>query len=132
MKYGIPVFITVVISFVLNTILKYIFARQRPSVLRLINETSYSFPSGHSMINAALYTIIILLLLKNADKKGKRIIVSISLVILFVIIGLSRVYLGVHYFGDVLAGWILGVFVAFIVYLVIKYFETKNILDFKK
>lgn len=132
MKYGIPVFITVVISFILNTILKYIFARQRPSVLRLINETSYSFPSGHSMINAALYTIIILLLLKNADKKGKRIIVSISLVILFVIIGLSRVYLGVHYFGDVLAGWILGVFVAFIVYLVIKYFETKNILDFKK
>lgn len=132
MKYGIPVVITVFSSFILNTILKYIFARQRPSVLRLINETSYSFPSGHSMINASLYTIIILLLLKNADKKGKRIIASITLVILFIIIGLSRIYLGVHYFGDVVAGWILGVFVAFIVYLVIKYFETKNILDFKK
>lgn len=131
MKYGIPVVITVFSSFILNTILKYIFARQRPSVLRLINETSYSFPSGHSMINASLYTIIILLLLKNADKKGKRIIASISLVILFIIIGLSRIYLGVHYFGDVIAGWILGVFVAFVIYLVIKYLETKNILNKK-
>lgn len=131
MKYGIPVVITVFSSFILNTILKYIFARQRPSVLRLINETSYSFPSGHSMINAALYTIIILLLLKNADKKGKRIIASISLVILFIIIGLSRIYLGVHYFGDVIAGWILGVFVAFVIYLVIKYLEIKNILNKK-
>lgn len=131
MKYGIPVVITVFSSFILNTILKYIFARQRPSVLRLINETSYSFPSGHSMINASLYTIIILLLLKNADKKGKRIIASISLVILFIIIGLSRIYLGVHYFGDVIAGWILGVFVAFVIYLVIKYLEIKNILNKK-
>lgn len=131
MKYGIPVVITVFSSFILNTILKYIFARQRPSVLRLINETSYSFPSGHSMINASLYTIIILLLLKNADKKGKRIIASISLVILFIIIGLSRIYLGVHYFGDVIAGWILGVFVAFAIYLVIKYLEIKNILNKK-
>ena len=131
MKYGIPVVITVFSSFILNTILKYIFARQRPSVLKLINETSYSFPSGHSMINAALYTIIILLLLKNADKKGKRIIASISLVILFIIIGLSRIYLGVHYFGDVIAGWILGVFVAFVIYLVIKYLEIKNILNKK-
>ena len=83
------------------------------------------------MINAALYTIIILLLLKNADKKGKRIIASISLVILFIIIGLSRIYLGVHYFGDVIAGWILGVFVAFVIYLVIKYLEIKNILNKK-
>ena len=131
-KYGIPVVITVTLSFILNTILKYIFARQRPSVLRLVNETSYSFPSGHSMINAALYTIIILLLLKNADKKGKRIIASISLAVLFVIIGLSRVYLGVHYFGDVLAGWVLGVLVAFVVYVVIKYLETKDILSTKK
>lgn len=125
-KYGIPVFVTVISSFVLNTVLKNIFLRPRPSVLRLVTETSYSFPSGHSMINAALYTILILLLLKNANKKGKRIIASISLVILFLIIGISRIYLGVHYFGDVLAGWVLGILVAFIVYLIFKKIESKK------
>lgn len=125
-KYGIPVIITVGITFILNTILKNIFLRPRPSVLRLVTETSYSFPSGHSMINSALYTILILLILSNTDKRGKRIIISISLVILSIFIGLSRIYLGVHYLGDVIAGWILGILVAFVVFLIFKKIYSKN------
>ena len=119
-KYGIPVLVTVVTSFLLNCILKNIFLRPRPDVLRLVTETSYSFPSGHSMVNASLYTILVLLLLSNSNKKGKRIILSISLIILFILIGVSRIYLGVHYLGDVLAGWILGILVAFVIYLIFK------------
>ena len=89
-SYGIPICITLVSSYILNTILKHIFVRPRPDILRLVSEKSYSFPSGHSMINASIYTILILLLLSNADKKGKRIIVSVSLIILLGLIGLSR------------------------------------------
>lgn len=116
-KYGVPVVITVFVSYILNIILKNIFLRQRPNVLRLVTETSYSFPSGHSMINSAMYTMLILLLLKNSNKKVKTIILCISLVILFILIGISRIYLGVHYLGDVLAGWILGILVSFLIYL---------------
>lgn len=125
-KYGVPVFVTVVTSFLLNYILKNIFLRPRPDVLRLVTETSYSFPSGHSMVNASLYTILVLLLLKNSSKKGKTVILSISFVILFLLIGISRIYLGVHYLGDVLAGWILGVLVAFVVYLIFKLKNQNN------
>ena len=125
-KYGVPVFVTVATSFILNCILKNIFLRPRPDVLRLVTETSYSFPSGHSMVNASLYTILVLLLLSNSNKKGKTIILSISLIILFILIGISRIYLGVHYLGDVLAGWILGVLVAFVVYLIFKIKNQNN------
>ena len=126
-KYGVPVFVTVATSFILNCILKNIFLRPRPDVLRLVTETSYSFPSGHSMVNASLYTILVLLLLKNSSKKGKTIILSISFVILFLLIGISRIYLGVHYLGDVLAGWILGILVAFVIYLIFKLKNKNNI-----
>ena len=125
-KYGVPVFVTVVISFLLNCILKNIFLRPRPNILRLVTETSYSFPSGHSMINASLYTILILLLLSNSSQKMKHIILSISLILLCILIGISRIYLGVHYLGDVLAGWILGVLVAFVVYLILKKINLNN------
>lgn len=125
-SYGVPICITLVSSYILNTILKHIFVRPRPDILRLVTEKSYSFPSGHSMINASIYTILILLLLKNADKKGKRIIVSVSLLVLLGLIGLSRIYLGVHYLGDVIAGWILGVLVAFIVYIIFRNIKNKK------
>ncbi len=119
-KYGLPVLTALLVTFILNTILKYIFARPRPTVLRLINETGYSFPSGHSMVNSALYTMIILLLLENSDVKFRKVILSIFLGILIILIGLSRIYLGVHYLGDVLGGWILGILVSLVVYKIYR------------
>lgn len=115
---ALPVSVTVIISAILNTALKNIFARERPDILRLINETSYSFPSGHAMNNAALYTMLILLISKYIQNRPLRIILSIAFAVITVAIGFSRVYLGVHYAGDVLGGWLIGFVVSLLVYYI--------------
>ncbi len=103
-----PVSVAVIVSSILNVLLKNFFARERPNILRLINETSYSFPSGHAMINAALYFMLILLLFKYVKNKGVKYGLSALCLMLIVAIGYSRIYLGVHYAGDVLGGWFMG------------------------
>lgn len=125
-QYGVPVIIVLILSYVINYILKNIFLRPRPDVLRLVNESSYSFPSGHSMINASIYTILVLLIMKNFNGKKKKIVICTLLIIICILIGISRIYLGVHYLGDVIAGWILGILVAFIIYLIIDKIKIGN------
>lgn len=115
-KIGIPVSITVIVSAFINIVLKSVFARERPNILRLINETSYSFPSGHAMINSALYIILILILNNEVKSKKIRIIGTFIGIFLILIIGLSRIYLGVHYASDVLGGFLLGFVISLIVY----------------
>lgn len=99
---------------ILNQVVKHIMRRDRPDVLRLVNESGYSFPSGHSMVSMALYGIIIFLIYKNVKNKYLKITFITLLSLLIVLIGLSRVYVGVHYVSDVLGGFILG-----LVYLII-------------
>ena len=113
---ALPVCITVIISVFLNFTLKNVFSRPRPDILRLINETDYSFPSGHAMNNAALYTILIFLTFKYIKSKPLKICLSIYFTLITIAIGYSRVYLGVHYAGDILGGWLLGFAVAISVY----------------
>lgn len=113
---AVPVSITLIVSTILNSILKNLFLRERPNILRLVQESSYSFPSGHSMSSAALYTILILLTLKYIENKYKRNILCVIFAFMPVITGLSRIYLGVHYAGDVLGGWLLGASIAVLVY----------------
>lgn len=88
-----------------NFILKLIFHRSRPSLWdTLVVETDYSFPSGHSMISMALITCIVIMLWNT---RWRRIsLIAGSLIVL--LIGVSRLYLGVHYPTDVLAGWSIG------------------------
>ncbi len=94
---------------ILNFILKNIFLRPRPDFpLAYSHETGYSFPSGHAMISLAFYGIIAYLItITHKDLKIK-IPILIGLFILSVLIGFSRLYLGVHYLTDVLAGWAAG------------------------
>lgn len=115
-KIGIPVSITVIVSTFINIVLKGVFARERPDILRLINETSYSFPSGHAMINSALYIMLILILNNEIKSKKIRIIGTFIGMFLILTIGLSRIYLGVHYAGDVLGGLLLGFVISLIIY----------------
>lgn len=124
-KIGVPVSIAVIISEVINIILKNIFARERPNILQLVNETSYSFPSGHSMINATIYTMLAILAIKYIKDKRKKCIVVVFCMLMPVLIGFTRIYLGVHYFTDVLGGLLLGFAVAVIVYTILKKDDTE-------
>lgn len=119
-RVGIPVSISIATSFCINVILKRCFARERPDILRLVSESSYSFPSGHAMVNMALYAILVIYTFKLVEnKKLKYTLISI-MSLLIVAIGFTRVYLGVHYAGDILGGWLLGFVVSMVVYMIMK------------
>ena len=121
-KIGISIDSNLVIVSVLNITLKQILQRPRPNELRFINESGYSFPSGHSMISAAFYGLIIYLIHKYVKNKYVKWILTIILSILIVSIGISRIYLGVHYTSDVLAGFLVAISYLVIYITVIKKF----------
>lgn len=93
---------------VVNQVVKHLVCRNRPSVLRLVEETGFSFPSGHSMVSIAFYGIIIYLIYKNIDHKALKYSLITLLSLLVLGIGFSRIYVGVHYATDVLGGFSLG------------------------
>jgi undecaprenyl-diphosphatase len=103
------VLIAVVGGSLLTTLAKFAFARPRPElVAHLVDVSSYSFPSGHAMSSAVTYlTLGALLARTQARKRIKAYLLGVA-VLLTLMIGVSRVYLGVHYPSDVLAGWSLG------------------------
>ena len=106
----------VVLTTLVNQIVKHIVRRPRPSVLRLVDESGYSFPSGHSMVSVALYGIIVYTIYKNVKNKYVKWISIVLLSLLVLFIGFSRIYVGVHYFTDVVGGFTLGL-VVLIIYI---------------
>lgn len=92
----------------INQLLKHIIRRPRPNILRLVEESGYSFPSGHSMVSMAFYGIIIYLVYKNVPNKYLKWLLISLLSLLILSIGFSRIYVGVHYFTDVAGGFLLG------------------------
>ena len=108
-KIGLLIGINLVTITILNQIFKFILQRPRPTENRIINENGYSFPSGHSMISMAYYGFLIYLIYKYVKNKKLKYI-SITLIsILIIFIGISRIYLGVHYTSDVLAGFLFSI-----------------------
>lgn len=92
---------------ILNQTFKHVFLRPRPDEM-MIQVSGYSFPSGHSMTSLAFYGLIIYLIWKSELKKNSKYIITIILSLLILLIGLSRIYLKVHYASDVLAGFALA------------------------
>ena len=100
--------LNLIFIFLLNNALKLIFSRSRPSDINLIVESGYSFPSGHAMISLGLYGFLIYLLINSNKTRKFKIFGMISLIVLIFLIGMSRIYLGVHYVTDVIAGFIIS------------------------
>lgn len=109
-KYGVKFAIAALSSTALYQGMKYIFQRPRPDIaLRLIEESGYSFPSGHSMNCLVSYGILAYLILKYYENARLAKIFSVGLGLIIILIGLSRVYVGVHFPTDVIGGWSLGI-----------------------
>ncbi len=108
----------------LNQVLKRIIRRPRPTGINLIKENGFSFPSGHSMVSMAFYGVLIYLINKSKLNKETKLLLSLLLSILILFIGISRIYLGVHYASDVLAGFSLSL--AYLIISIYIYEKTGN------
>ncbi len=97
---------SIVVSFGLNLLVKSLFERARPMDLRLMEEDGYSFPSGNAMVGTSFYLFAAVLIYQRFQKPW---ILLIGILFPF-LLGISRVYVGVHYPSDILAGFAFGVF----------------------
>ena len=122
-KIGLSIFSNLVIITVLNQLLKRVLQRPRPTEYRIIEETGYSFPSGHSMVSMAFYGYLIYLIYKYVKNKYIKWSSIVLLSLLICSIGISRIFLGVHYTSDVLGGFFIS-----ISYLVIYVSAVNNFL----
>ena len=122
-KIGLSIISNIVIITVLNQLLKRILQRPRPTEFRIVEEKGYSFPSGHSMVSMAFYGYLIYLIYRYIKNKYVKWTLITILSILICLIGISRIYLGVHYTSDVLGGFLISVS-----YLVIYISSIKKLL----
>ena len=129
MSYGVPLTISALTSVLFYQILKHIFSRMRPDVtLHLLQQHGYSFPSGHSLTSLLVWGTLAMLIVYYARTKGQKLpmykkqkdpIAFIKtksslypvcgfLAVYIMLMGFSRVYVGVHWPSDILASWFLG------------------------
>jgi undecaprenyl-diphosphatase len=131
-KYAALAFLLVAIlgGLLLSTLLKGSFDRPRPSVVpHLSYVATSSFPSGHSMLSAVVYlTLGALLARLVAPMRLKLYFLAVALV-LTCLVGMSRVYLGVHYPTDVLAGWTAGLTWAVLCWLLARYLQRRGAVE---
>ncbi|MEL3974682.1 phosphatase PAP2 family protein [Rossellomorea oryzaecorticis] len=109
-KYPLAVFaaLTVGLGAGFNWLLKWIFKRDRPDIEALIEQGGYSFPSGHTMGSFIFYGALAFMLFRAFDRSIYKVLSIIGLSILILCIGISRVYLGVHYPSDIVGGFSAG------------------------
>lgn len=103
------VFLASVGGWLLNDFLKELFARPRPQVVPHLRQVmSLSFPSGHALTSAAIFLTLGALLMRVAERRFVKFYIMSVAVLATLLVGATRVYLGVHYPTDVLAGWLIG------------------------
>ncbi len=108
-RHAVLLLVAVAGAGVLNVLLKGIFVRPRPTFPDIYyQEIGFSFPSGHAMLSVVLYGTLAYVIGKTLPSRRARIVLAVGAAIIALIIGFSRIYLGVHYLSDVLAGWSAG------------------------
>ncbi len=101
---------------------KHLFKRERPNIKRLVREKGYSFPSGHSVSAIFFYGLVAFFIILSSLAIPLKVGLCAIICLIIFIIGYSRIYLGVHYFSDVIGGFFLGSsYVLLVVYLLINY-----------
>ncbi len=109
LRSALLLLVAVVGGGLLSTLLKLTFARPRPDfVQHMVEVSSASFPSGHSLISAVIYPTLGALLASLSPTRTAKVYYLATAFFLMLLVGFSRMYLGVHYPSDVLAGWSLG------------------------
>ena len=121
-RYGVFLLVSSIDAVIMTTLIKVVVKRVRPEELRLISQGGYSFPSGHSMMSICVYGYLLYLAIKHIKNKIIKILVSSILFLVILSIGVSRIYVGVHFASDVLAGFSLGIsYLCLLIYVLEKY-----------
>ncbi|MCT2560197.1 phosphatase PAP2 family protein [Tsuneonella sp. YG55] len=110
-KFAMSAFLvaSIAVGAIVNFLIKLALARPRPELVpHLVTVNSASFPSGHSMSSATVYLTLAILLARSEDSRRVRSYLIACAILLTLLVGTSRVYLGVHWPSDVLAGWSVG------------------------
>ncbi|RWB54512.1 MAG: phosphatase PAP2 family protein [Mesorhizobium sp.] len=123
------VFVAVAGGQVLSSLLKFEVDRPRPDLVsHLVNETSFSFPSGHAMLSAITYLTLGSLAARFLPDRATKVFLLALAVLVTVLVGTSRVYLGVHWPSDVLAGWCAGFAWAMLCWLAARLLQRHKVM----
>lgn len=122
-KNSLFILVNLICSFLSSQAFKFIIRRDRPSTSGLVDTVGYSYPSGHTMVSICFFGFITYLLIKKCNSNSKKVLISLLFFVTVFFIGFSRIYLGAHYFTDVIAGILLSVIY---LYLFIKFFNRKD------
>ncbi|MGE0820736.1 MAG: phosphatase PAP2 family protein [Candidatus Binatia bacterium] len=124
------VLIATIGGILLSFALKQVFGRERPDViLHLVTVHTPSFPSGHAMLSAVVYLTLGALLAQLVSSRVDKIYFITVAIALTLLIGVSRVYLGVHYPTDVLAGWSMGLAWALLCWIVARFLRRRGAME---
>lgn len=128
-KFTLQTILVLLLSSLSNVVLKKVIDRERPSFEHLVSVSTLSYPSGHSMSAMAFYGFLIYLSFRFSQSWGPKLFAFFGFGLLILLIGISRVYLGVHYPSDVVAGFMGGlIWVAFcaVIFNIIDIYRQKE------
>lgn len=126
-RVAVTILVAVAGGLLISTLIKNGIDRPRPMVVpHGSHVASPSFPSGHSMMAATVYFTLAALLMQFRSRRSRRAYVLVVAIVVTVLVGISRVYVGVHWPTDVLAGWTVGAAWALLVWLIAERLQRRD------